>query len=416
MTDRIEMNGTRLLVHNEAHTDRSRPTALLESTLSEGRLSGRWLAARDPVAEIRLDADCCHFVTSRQRAQIDPDRWLDVLSDQVELNHLTAVGWIGYEAMLRFIGVDSFRSDDELPRAHFYLYESPQWQTGIRPSHHRSADPDGALLESPEREWYLRACQSLLGHIFEGDIYQANLTARFVARAQKPPELVYERLRATNPAPYAAFLRFPGYDILSSSPELFLHMQDDQVVSRPIKGTIRADADEQRNEQNKLLLRTSPKERAELLMITDLIRHDLGQIALPGTVQATLPFEIESYRNLHHQVATIRCRKRRETTLAELLCAVCPGGSITGTPKKRAVELLQCHELCARSVYTGAIGFCSPSETMFNIAIRTIVHTEGAYTFHAGGGIVADSKPEQEWEELLLKAAPLLEAIGCHSS
>ena len=257
-------------------------------------------------------------------------------------------------------------------------------------------------------------------YIAAGDIYQVNLARRFSAPWSGTPAQAlgfYGRLRASSPAPYAALLCTPSRCIASSSPELFLEMRGREVITRPIKGTRARGADPAADAAAARELQDSPKERAELVMITDLERNDLGQICEYGTVEARELLKLETFPQVHHLVSTVAGRLRGQIGHADALRACFPGGSITGAPKKRAREIIAELEPAARGVYTGAIGcFGFGGHSLFNIAIRTVVLEQSvergaaAAHFHTGAGIVADSIARREWEETMWKAAGILRA------
>lgn len=268
----------------------------------------------------------------------------------------------------------------------------------------------GFALPTPLQSNFTRAgyCAAVLRakeYIAAGDIYQVNLSQRFQCDVVATPVEVYRALRAANPAPYAAYLDIGEAQILSSSPECFLKMNDRQVVTRPIKGTSPRSADPA------ALLR-SPKDNAELVMIVDLERNDLGHVCEFGSVRVPELVTVESFATVHHLVATVAGTLRPEVSHVDAVRACFPGGSITGAPKIRAMEIIDELEPCARGVYTGAIGYFGfNGVSEFNLAIRTIVQLGSRLTFHAGGGIVADSEPEAEYEETLAKARGILNAI-----
>jgi aminodeoxychorismate synthase component I len=252
-------------------------------------------------------------------------------------------------------------------------------------------------------------------YIASGDIYQVNLAHRLSGAwsgARAAALGFYGRLRECSPAPYAALICETDRVIASSSPELFLRMRDREILTRPIKGTRPTGADAATDAAAASELRGSVKERAELVMITDLERNDLGQVCEYGSVHVRELLKLERYAQVHHMVSTVTGRLRREVDHVQALRACFPGGSITGAPKKRAREIIAELEPAARGIYTGAIGWLGyDGNSAFNIAIRTAVLERGGRAhFHAGAGIVADSAPEREWEETEWKAAGLLRA------
>jgi para-aminobenzoate synthetase component I len=255
------------------------------------------------------------------------------------------------------------------------------------------------------RESYRAAILRAKDYIAAGDIYQVNLSQRFQCDVDAPAADVYLALRETNPAPYCAYLDIGAAQILSSSPECFLHINDRHAVTRPIKGTSPRDADPDE------LLR-SPKDSAELLMITDLERNDLGRVCQFGSVRVRELKLVETFATVHHLVATVEGLLRRDVSHVDCVRACFPGGSITGAPKIRAMQIIDELEPQARGVYCGAIGYFGPNGmSHFNVAIRTVVQQGQHLTFHAGGGIVADSDPDAEYDETLAKAQGIFNAI-----
>lgn len=251
-----------------------------------------------------------------------------------------------------------------------------------------------------------RAVERVREWIAAGDIYQVNLAQSYelsVSGGSLFP--LYEVLRAASPAPMAAWMSLAGREVLSSSPETFLRMSGDGIEARPIKGTRPRFHDAAADRQSAYELQTSPKEIAELVMITDLLRNDLGQVSEFGSVAVEEMLQLETLEQVHHLVSTVRGTMRPEIDAVEALAACFPGGSITGAPKRRAMEIINELEGEPRGLYCGAIGYFGyHGESQFNIAIRTMVREGGRLKFHAGAGIVADSDPEKEYEETLHKA------------
>ncbi|MDB6156057.1 MAG: Para-aminobenzoate synthase, subunit [Chthoniobacteraceae bacterium] len=271
----------------------------------------------------------------------------------------------------------------------------------------KSASPQ--FRPSLSKERYCEMVARAQEYIAAGDIYQANLSHRFDAVWDGDGFEFYEALRHYSPAPYAAFLELGGRTILSTSPELFLKISGRAIETRPIKGTRPRRSEADADEKSAYDLITSPKEIAELVMITDLERNDLGTVCEFGSVSVRELLKLERFEHVFHLVSTVRGRLRPEMDHASALRACFPGGSITGAPKKRAREIIKELEPVPRGVYTGAIGwFGFNGESQFNIAIRTAVLEAGEMHFHVGAGIVADSVPEREWQETLDKAAGIL--------
>ncbi len=265
------------------------------------------------------------------------------------------------------------------------------------------------------RDEYLKTVEGALQHIAAGDIYQVNLAQRFQVATPSTPSAaaLYRSLRAESPAPFSSLMTLPGGGIASSSPERFFAIEGDRIETWPIKGTRPRGATVAEDKALASALRASPKDRAENVMIVDLERNDLGRICEIGSVRVPSLCEVESFANVHHLVSRVEGTLREDAAPADVIRAMFPGGSITGAPKIRAVEIIDSLEPTRRGVYTGAIGYWDQSgDCDFNIAIRTMIVEKGAISFHVGGGIVADSTPEGEYEETLVKASGMMRALG----
>ena len=250
-------------------------------------------------------------------------------------------------------------------------------------------------------------------YIHAGDIYQVNLSHRLTAPGDFTGWKFFEKLSAVSPAPFSAFLDCGDFQIASSSPEQFLRMSGSHIVTRPIKGTRPRAADATRDAQLAYELQTSPKELAELVMITDLLRNDLGKVCEYGSVQVPELAKLEKFAQVQHLVSTVEGRLRNDVTHFAAFASCFPGGSITGAPKFRAMEIIDELEPVSRGAYCGAIGYLGFNrESQLNIAIRTAVCAAGKIHFNVGAGIVADSDPAAEYEETLAKAAGFLAALN----
>ena len=255
---------------------------------------------------------------------------------------------------------------------------------------------------------YLSTVQRAKAYIASGDIYQVNLSQRLSTSTDLPPAELYAHLRQLSPVPYGAYLHCGDFHVLSASPERFLHFSPSSrtVETRPIKGTRPRGLTPELDRKLAVELLHSEKDLAELLMIVDLERNDLGRVCEIASIHVPERIALESYSNIHHLVATVKGTLRRDADRIDLLKSCFPGGSITGAPKIRAMELIDELESTNRGVYTGAIGYFGFDGTMdLNIAIRTCILKEGRAYFHVGGGIVADSEPEAEYQETLDKAS-----------
>ncbi|MBI1816398.1 MAG: aminodeoxychorismate synthase component I [Deltaproteobacteria bacterium] len=264
------------------------------------------------------------------------------------------------------------------------------------------------------RAAYVAAVRRALAYIAAGDIYQVNLAQRFMAAAaiRLAPQL-FARLQAQHPMPYAAYLDCDDFAVVSNSPECFLQLTPESITTWPIKGTRARGCDNVADVASAQALRASVKDGAEHVMIVDLERNDLGRLCQAGSVTVGSFAAVQSFPTLHHLVSEIHGRLQPGTSFADILRATFPGGSITGAPKIRAMEIIDELEPVRRGVYTGAIGFLdAQGRGTFNIAIRTAVARAGQLTYHAGGAVVADSDPDGEYEETLLKARAFFAACG----
>jgi len=274
------------------------------------------------------------------------------------------------------------------------------------------------LTAPPCSHWrpseYEERLARVLDYIRAGDIFQANLSHRFAAEVVTgDPWSLYRRLRTINPAPFAGFLRGDGFAVVSSSPERLVSVDDRWVESRPIAGTFPRPTGAAALAATTAALSHDPKERAEHLMLVDLIRNDLGRVCLYGTVEVDELLANEQYSHVVHLVSNVRGRLHPKRDRVDVVRACFPGGTITGVPKVRCMEILDELEPFARGPYTGSLAYFSDAGAMdLNILIRTAVVTGGRCLFHVGGGIVADSDPAREYRETLHKAAALMEALG----
>ena len=262
---------------------------------------------------------------------------------------------------------------------------------------------------------YLSTVERAKAYIASGDIYQVNLSQRLSISSDVPPAKLYTRLRQLSPVPYGAYLHCDDFQVLSASPERFLHFSPSSrtVETRPIKGTRPRGLTPELDRKLATELLHSEKDLAELLMIVDLERNDLGRVCEIGSIHVPERVALESYSNIHHLVATVKGTLQKDADRIDLLKSCFPGGSITGAPKIRAMELIDELEPTDRGVYTGAIGYFGFDGTMdLNIAIRTCILKNGRAYFHVGGGIVADSEPRAEYQETLDKASSWMAALN----
>jgi len=351
------------------------------------------------------------------------------------------VGYLGYELAaaygfevaarapypdVRLMRVERFLVIDHLEGCTYAVASGPKaaaWTADavsrLRAGSTSTRRADGPLPAGPLRlrrpvDRYLEDIDRCLAAIRAGESYELCLTNALEGPVESDPLALYRRLRAHNPAPYAALLAFADMAVASSSPELFLSVDRGRgVTSKPIKGTRARHADVGRDRAARAALAASGKDRAENLMIADLVRNDLGRVCDLGSVRADPLMDIESFATVHQMVTTVRGQLRDEHGLADLLAAAFPGGSMTGAPKRRSVEILSGLERSPRGVYSGAIGYLGFGGVMaLNIAIRTAVIRGGTISIGAGGAIVDGSDPQAEVAEMLLKAEAVAAAVG----
>ena len=288
----------------------------------------------------------------------------------------------------------------------------------VHPLHLRGGEGrgEGATSSNLSRAEFLAKVERIQRYIRAGDIYQVNLSQRLTVACELSGWEMFQRLSAVSPAPFSAFLDCGEFQIASSSPEQFLRLSGSHIQTRPIKGTRPRDHDPTRDAQLAYELQTSTKELAELVMITDLLRNDLGKVCEYGSVQVPELAKLEKFAQVQHLVSTVEGRLRNDVTHFAAFASCFPGGSITGAPKIRAMEIIDELEPISRGPYCGALGYLGFNrESQLSITIRTAICKESVAYFNVGAGIVADSNPEAEYEETLAKAAGFLAALNCQS-
>lgn len=317
-------------------------------------------------------------------------------------------GWITYEGDFVF---------GDYPEMLVYSHhDETWWETGTLSSELTrtpSSGKIGAFQALTSKKEFLQSVERIKDWIAAGDIYQVNLSQAFTASVSGGDLFgLYETLRDASPAPMAAYLRLDGREILSSSPEEFLKISGRGIQTRPIKGTRPRFPDPDEDRRSAYELQTSAKEISELVMITDLLRNDLGQVCEFGSVEVAEMLRLETLAQVHHLVSTVTGTLRPEIDPVDAIAACFPGGSITGAPKKRAMEIIRELEPTPRGIYCGAIGWLGYNgESSLSIAIRTLVRTGEELIYQVGAGVVADSDPEKEYEETLHKAAGIRVAL-----
>ncbi len=297
--------------------------------------------------------------------------------------------------------------------------DQQKWQDLINQFSQLPVRPDcpafkvvGEIKSNMDKDSYVHAFNRIKHYLKEGDCYQVNLAQRFVADCEGDPWTAYQTLRKLNAAPFSCYLNLPEVQVLSSSPERFLKLTDGVVETKPIKGTRPRKPDYAEDQQQIKNLEASNKDRAENLMIVDLLRNDISKTCKNGSVKVPVLFDVESYATVHHLVSTVTGILADNQHALDLLKSCFPGGSITGAPKIRSMEIIEELEPNRRGVYCGAIGYIGFNCNMdTNIAIRTLVHSENTIRFWAGGGIVNDSVAEEEYQESFDKAAAMLDLL-----
>ena len=348
-----------------------------------------------------------------------PDSWVGFYSSVVVFDHQLAKTWI----VATGLGPDGNRTAGRIEQdLRFWVEVLEQHPDTARSTSNFLAEnkTTHTTSELPRsnltRESFIAAVESAQNYIRHGQIYQVNLSHRLTARWEESGWNFFLRLKEVSPAPFSAYLHCGDFEIASSSPEMFLRMSGSQIQTRPIKGTRPRHPDATRDAQFSYELQTSAKEISELVMITDLLRNDLGRVCEFGSVQVPDLVRLERYPHVYHLVSTIEGRLRPEATHFHAFARCFPGGSITGAPKIRAMQIIDELESIARGPYTGALGYLGFNrETQLSIIIRTALVHRGQVHFNVGAGIVADSVPAAEYDETLAKAAGFFEAINLRS-
>ncbi|WP_320046145.1 aminodeoxychorismate synthase component I [uncultured Ilyobacter sp.] len=350
-----------------------------------------------------LSYDLCHHIESLPKTVTDdvdiPDLFLGFYDGILAVDHLENK---------KYLIAHGFKEDAGK------IIEKLKIKTEKEIGLHRDKtdEKETEFHSNMDKRSYLDSIQKVKDYIYSGDIYQINFTQRFQCILNRSPYTIYERLRSTNPAPFASYMNFGEGEIICCSPERFIQVRDGTIETRPIKGTIARGTTPKEDMKNRKILETSEKDKSELLMIVDLERNDIGRISETGSVKVTELFSIEEYATVFQQVATITGKLKNDISTADILKATFPGGSITGAPKIRAMEIIDELEPTARNIYTGSIGYIGFDGSIdLNIVIRTILCKENNGYFQVGGGIVWDSDPESEYQESLLKGKALKEAL-----
>lgn len=292
----------------------------------------------------------------------------------------------------------------DLPEMRYTFFR--ELRRGALPETRKSTFPP--ITPPPLETEYRHAIEKILRYISNGDIYQANYVRRFESALKVSPTVLFHQLWQQHPMPFSGFLEWDDFAIVSNSPERFLKVENRTVRAQPIKGTMRRGETPEEDDAIKVLLQASPKNRAENVMITDLMRNDLGRVCQYGSVHVPHLCKVETFPTLHHLVSVIEGKLKNNLDALDAFGAAFPCGSITGAPKIRAMQIIDELETSPRGVSMGALGYLDfQGNADWNVAIRTVLCKEGKATFHAGGGIVAGSTALDEWNEMQLKAAAI---------
>jgi len=349
----------------------------------------------------------------------------------LDLNHAGAIGFFSYECG-HYIEtlpkcIDNESIDDIVIcfYATFYDYHISEqlltrydFETQVQPFEKKTATANKqtkilSIHQDINRSDYIHKLQRVINYIREGDIYQANISHKFTIRGEFDGFKLFKRLFSINPAPFFAYLNMVGIEIISSSPERFIVCNGNHIETRPIKGTISRGQTPDEDQANRKILLNSTKDTAELAMIVDLLRNDLGKVSRPGSVKVREFKRVEPYNNVYHLIAIVDGLLEASVAPIDVIKAVFPGGSITGCPKIRSMEIISEIEKETRGIYTGSIFFHSFGQYFdSNIAIRTMTIKDNLMTFRVGGGIVYDSVPENEYNETIYKGQSILQSLG----
>lgn len=308
--------------------------------------------------------------------------------------------------------IESFDDPDALYQEIFSNEKASKFHASPTDGHEQSI---GSLTPSTSKKQYLNHVQKIKSSIVEGEFYEMNYCIEFSSEVKSfDPLGCYLQLNELSPMPFSAFLRFGEVYLICASPERFIKKDRDTIISQPIKGTIRRSSDENEDDALRTALRNSEKERAENLMIVDLVRNDLAKSAQAGSVKVDELFGIYTFERVHQMISTISAKHNQEISTTDIIKHAFPMGSMTGAPKVRVMQEIESLEHSARGLYSGAVGYFSPDQDFdFNVVIRSIMYNSetGKISFHVGSAITYDSDPEYEYNECLLKAESLLEVL-----
>lgn len=383
---------------------------------------------RNPVFSLSFDgkAATIHLPDKRLNFKRDP---IFILDGYLSEGYF-AIGYLGYEFSRfteeGFLPVRE-KEGDSFPSAYFLFFREEDMVSGrIEGMSHLhqilaqepnsvkyDGDPVGRPYANMSKGEYVNIVGRAKDYIESGDVYQVNLSQRFMSPLKSSPLAYFLNLYDVQPVPFGCYMDFGGFQLISGSMELFLRKNGRKLVTKPIKGTRKRGFTDEADAILKAELVSSEKERAENLMIVDLMRNDLGRVCKYGTVRVNKLFGIETYSTLHHMVSEVEGQIKDGVRTSDIVKSTFPPGSVTGAPKKRALEIIDELEPHLRGPYCGALGLFYPDgDFTLSVAIRILLSKEGTGTFWVGGGIVWDSEPEREYEETLVKARAIKKALG----
>lgn len=423
--------------------------SLLDSGMNAENLGRYSFIGLNPFTTFKYENGSC-FINSKKIGEADPFEEIKKLLGMYKIKNDTsfpyiagAMGYFSYDLarIIEKLPVSAL-DDVKIPDCYFYFYDNAIIFDNLKGDTFITAlgilkNPKNSIKELKEKilkgnqvkykevegsstkfisnfekNKYKKTVEKVRNYIREGDIYITNLTQRFKCKVTKKPYEIYRDLRHINPAPFAAFMNVEDFSIISSSPERFLKIENNIVQTRPIKGTRPRGKNKEEDIRNRQELADSGKDHSELLMIVDLERNDLSKVCRPNSVKVKNLFTIEEYSTVFHLVSTITGKLKQNNTSIDCLKACFPGGSITGAPKVRAMEIIEELEPTRRGIYTGSIGYLGFDGNIdLNIVIRTILIKNGMAYFGVGGGITWESDKTSEYDETLDKALALMKVL-----
>lgn len=425
-------------------------TVILDSSKEDRELSKYSFIGINPYLNFKAKSHKC--IINEEEVVGDPFNILDNLLNKYKVEHHTidipfiagAIGYISYDACRIVEELPSTAKEDfVIPDMQFTFYNNiivfdhlndKKYITAIENEHTENSienilkriecgrqltkkevatDITNKFISNFTKETYKDAVKKIKNYIVSGDVYIANMTQRYICETEKSSIDIYQELREINKAPFAAFMNYEDFQIICSSPERFIQIKDRVANTRPIKGTRPRGNSREEDSDFRQQLVNSEKDKSELLMVVDLERNDFSKVCKPHTVKVTDLFKIEEYATVFHLVSAIEGVLKEEVTTVKALRECFPGGSITGTPKIRTMEIIEELEKVKRGIYTGSIGYFDfRGNADFNIVIRTIIKKENKAYFGVGGGITIESNEEEEYIETLDKAKALMRVLS----